>query len=75
MFSLCISETQARAAAAAAAGIWTSRAGHSEDNQSSKGHEDIVHFVWVKCVCICVTCLAGRARGHINFLSLGLVIN
>ena len=33
---------------------WRLRAGHSADKQSSKGHKDIVHFVWVKCVRVCV---------------------
>lgn len=61
----CITETQATAAER-----WNPRAGHSGDKQSSKGHEDIVHFVWVKCVYMCDV-----SRGQVNFLSLGLVIN
>lgn len=39
-----------------------------------KGHEDIVHFVCVKCVSMCD--VSGcRARGEVNFLSLALVIS
>ncbi|MEQ2241377.1 hypothetical protein ILYODFUR_024631 [Ilyodon furcidens] len=42
-------------------------AGHCGDKNSSKGRQDIVHFVWVKCVCICATCLTGLLDDRSTF--------
>lgn len=39
-------------------------AGHSGDRHSSKGHQDIVHFVWV---CVCAMCLAGLLEDRSAF--------
>lgn len=50
-----------------AAERWDPRAGQSGDTQSSRGHKDIVHFVWLKCVCVCVTCRAGWLEDRSTF--------
>lgn len=50
-----------------AAERWDPRAGQSGDTQSSWGHEDIVHFVWLKCVCVYVTCRAGWLEDRSTF--------
>lgn len=50
-----------------AAGRWDPRAGQSGGTQSSRGHEDIVHFVWLKCVCVYVTCRAGWLEDRSTF--------